>query len=51
MQSEQNETERFSDFIARLSAHDRDDLLRLAAHRNVTKGELIFQAASPGNNV
>jgi len=49
MQPEQ--FERFSDFMARLSAHDRDDLLRLATHRKAAKGELIFQAGSPGNNV
>ncbi|HYA36954.1 MAG TPA: Crp/Fnr family transcriptional regulator [Candidatus Methylomirabilis sp.] len=37
--------------MARLSAHDRDDLLHIAAQRNAAKGELIFQAGSPGNNV
>ena len=41
-------SERFSDFIARLSPRDRDDLLRLAAGRGVAKGELIFQAGSAG---
>jgi CRP/FNR family cyclic AMP-dependent transcriptional regulator len=45
------EPERFSNFIARLPARDRDDLLRLATYRKAAKGELIFQAGSPGNNV
>lgn len=44
-------SERFSDFIARLSPRDRDDLLRLAAGRGVAKGELIFQAGSAGHHV
>jgi len=49
MQPEQSE--RFSDFMARLTTRDRDDLMRLATHRKAAKGELIFQAGSPGNNV
>jgi len=44
-------TERFSNFIARLAACDREDLLHLASYRKVSKGELIFQAGSPGNYV
>lgn len=43
--------ERFSDFIARLPARDRDDLLHLTAVRTVAKGELIFQAGSAGHHV
>lgn len=45
------QSERFSDFMARLSTRDRDDLLRLTAYRKAARGELIFQAGSPGNNV
>lgn len=36
------------DFIARLSACDRDDLLRLTSRRELARSELIFQAGSPG---
>lgn len=46
-----NVSERLSDFLARLSPADRSDLLRLALRRTVAKGELVFQAGSPGNFV
>lgn len=36
------------DFIARLSARDRDDLLRLVSRRDLARNELIFKAGSPG---
>ena len=44
-------SERFSDFIARLSPRDREELLCLASGRDVAKGELIFQAGSAGHHV
>ena len=44
-------SEPLSDFMARLSTADRDDLRRLAATRRVARGELIFKAGSAGDNV
>ena len=43
--------EQFSNFMARLAPADRDDLLRLATRRAVTRGEFIFKAGSAGDNV
>lgn len=40
-----------SNFIARLPAADRQDLLGLAVHRQAGKAELIFHAGSPGHHV
>jgi len=44
-------SEPLSDFMARLSAADRDDLRRLAACRTLARGELIFKAGSSGDSV
>lgn len=44
-------SEPLSDFMARLSATDRDDLRRLTACRSVARGELIFKVGSAGDNV
>ncbi|MBI3546426.1 MAG: Crp/Fnr family transcriptional regulator [Gammaproteobacteria bacterium] len=43
--------EHITDFIACLAPKDREDLLRLATGRNVTRHELIFQVGSAGNYV
>jgi CRP/FNR family transcriptional regulator len=43
--------ERVSDFVARLSARDRADLFARATQLAVDKGELVFQAGSPGHHV
>ena len=39
------------DFIAHLSACDRDELLRLASRHELARNEFIFQAGSPGDFV
>lgn len=42
-------SDRLTDFIARLGDVQRNELLRLASVRLLNKGELVFQAGSPGD--
>lgn len=42
--------ERLTDFMARLGQVQRDELVHLASVRFLNKGELVFQAGSPGDS-